>query len=220
MSLLKRLSITLFSRLDDVVADIENHDALIQAALDEQQKKISAAKIQLGHLRRKRNAVFEQIKQLTVEQQRWQSRASNTVLSDPAKARECLQRKQLLQQQIGKLELSCQEYTLAVEKLSANVQRSESEFSQVQQKRDLLKARQSSAEVLRHLDNNPHENVAQMEKTFARWEANLYESSAFADSELINDNLEQAYLEEEQKQLIDNELNELIKLRQEEQNHE
>jgi phage shock protein A len=220
MSLLKRLSITLFSRLDHVVADIENHDALIQAALDEQHKKITAAKIQLGNLTRKKNAVFEQIKQLTLEQQTWQSRASQCALTDTQKARECLKRKQALGQQIAKLDLSYQEYFQAGEKLAANIQRSESELKEVEQKRDLLKARQSSADVMRHMDNNPRANIQQMEKTFERWEANLYESPALTDSELNRDSFAETYLEEEAAQAIDDELAQLIEQCHQENKHE
>ena len=54
MSLLKRLSITIFSRIDNAVAEIENHDALIKATLEEQAGKLMRAKGQLIQLRRKK----------------------------------------------------------------------------------------------------------------------------------------------------------------------
>ena len=59
-----------------------------------------------------------------------------------------------------------------------------------------------------------------MEKTFARWEANLCEHSAHLDSELIIDSLEQAYLEEENEQSLKDELAQIIQSNQQEQSDE
>lgn len=45
MSLFKRLSATLVSRIDQVVGEIENHDAVIQVALNDMRKKIAEARV-------------------------------------------------------------------------------------------------------------------------------------------------------------------------------
>ena len=220
MSLLKRLSITLFSRLDDVVADIENHDALIEAAMKEQSKKIATARIQFNHLTRRKKAVEAQLEQLARDEKSWQSRALKEAATDEAKALECLKRRKLIQQQIGQLNLSQQEYHLACEKLAADVQRSETELKDVQQKRDLLRARQSSADVLNNLDNNYQSNLRQMEKTFERWEANLVESALLHDDDNLVDTLERAYLDEENEQALKEELAKIIETSQQEKTDE
>lgn len=218
MSLLKRLSITLFSRLDDVVADIENHDALIEAAIKEQSKKIAAAKVQLTHLNRRQNKIQQQSDQLQLDHQRWQSRAIKEATQNDARAMECLQRRNEAQSQIEQLELSRQEYQLAAEKLAKDIKRSENELREVQQKRELLHARQSSAAVLKNIDSTSESNLKQMEKTFERWEANLCESEIFHDSDPLVDSLEQSYLNEEKQIELKKEL-EQIKSGQKRQEH-
>jgi len=210
MSLLKRLSITLFSRLDGVVSDIENHDALIAAAIEEQKKKISAAKVQLMQLKRREKSVEQQLDELQNAERRWQARAVKEAESDRAKALECLKRRKAIEQQIAQLKLSVQEYHLAGEKLAQDIYRGESSLKEAQQKRELLRAKQSSSDVLHHIEQSPGSTYEQMEKSFARWEANLYDSSIHLDSEHIVDNLEQAYLDEENEQALNAELDEIL----------
>ena len=51
MSIIKRISTSVMATIDELVGEIENHDALIKAAIDEQKKKIATAKVQLGKIR-------------------------------------------------------------------------------------------------------------------------------------------------------------------------
>lgn len=209
MSLLKRLSITLFSRLDDVVADIENHDAIIEAAIDEQSKKIAAAKVQLNHLKRRQTNIAERLAQLQLSQNRWQSRAEREANQNEAKALECLQRRNETQRQINELESSRQEYRLAAEKLVKDIKRSETDLREVKQKRELLRARQSSSTMLKNTDYTHHSNLKQMEKTFERWEANLCEDEILHSPEPTIDSLEQNYVDQEQRAQLMSELEQL-----------
>lgn len=209
MSLLKRLSITLFSRLDDVVADIENHDAIIEAAIDEQSKKIAAAKVQLNHLARRQTSISEQLAQLQLNQSRWQSRAEREANQNEAKALECLQRRNEAQRQISELKSSRQEYRIAAEKLAKDIKRSEIDLHEVKQKRELLRARQSSSTMLKNTDYTHHSNLKQMEKTFERWEANLCEDEIFHSADPVIDPLEQNYVNEEQHAQLMSELEQI-----------
>ena len=51
MSVFKRLSATLFSHVDRAVSEIENHDAIIEAAIRDQQRALAKAKVRLNRLR-------------------------------------------------------------------------------------------------------------------------------------------------------------------------
>ena len=48
MSIFKRLSATLVTSIDRVVGEIENHDAVIQASINDIRKKVAEAKVRLG----------------------------------------------------------------------------------------------------------------------------------------------------------------------------
>lgn len=214
MSLLKRLSITLFSRLDGVVNDIENHDAIVEAAIEEQGKKIAGAKYQLLQLTRKRDTASSKIAQLIDQQQLWHQRALASAKSDEQKALTCLQRRREIQLRIDRTALSEQEYTKACELLERDIQNSSLELDDFNQKRDLLKAKQSSTDVLQSVDRKSCSNTKDLEKTFARWEANLCEKHSYltslVDSDGPIDQLENDYLMDENLQSLQAELAELV----------
>ena len=214
MSLFKRLSITLFSHLDGVVNDIENHDALIEAAIEEQGKKIAGAKYQLLQLTRKRDAASSNITQLSDQQHLWQQRALASANSDEQKALLCLQRKRDIRQRIDKETLSLQEYTKACELLERDIQNSCLELDDFNQKRELLKAKQSSADVLQCVENKGRCNTKDLERTFARWEANLCEKrnylTALVDNDRPIDPLEKSYLSQEDHLSLQAELAKLV----------
>ena len=214
MSLFKRLSITLFSCLDSVVNDIENHDALIEAAIDEQCKKIACAKYQLLQLNRRLKSTSSEITQLNNQQSLWQKRALAAAEDNPEKALVCLQRKRDLQRQLERTNLSEQEYAKACELLERDIKNSESELNDFKQKRELLKARQSSNYLLQRVESNSRSNSKEMEKTFARWEANLCEKNIFLaginNSDDGMDQLEKDYLNEENQLSLKEELSELM----------
>ncbi len=210
MSLFKRLSITLFSGLDDMVTSIENHDALIEAAIAEQQQKIGTARHQLLRLSKQKQTAVEKISDLDIQQNQWQKRAMAAGQQDEMKALSCLQRRRAILQQIESHSKSRDQFTNAVNKLSTDIRISENDLAEVKQKRELLKAQQSSSEVLQHLDNRSLSSQKQMKKTFERWESNIAESHPYlidlVDNESLVDHLEQEFVEKEQKQSLKNEL--------------
>lgn len=206
MSILKRLSVTLFSRLDSAVSDIENHDAIIEAAIEEQTKKIANAKIQLLQLNRRKASVVQQLNDANGEQANWQKRALKEAKIDEAKALECIRRRKLAEQQIEKLQKNETEYRKAAEKLSNDIRSSEQELEEVKQKRQLLKARQSSAQVRSDFTPGTGSSLKQVEKAFDRWESRLSETPLELDDALLVDEFEKAYQKEETEHALKQEL--------------
>jgi len=225
MSLLKRLSVTLFSRIDDVVADIENHDALIRVAIEEQSKKVVQAKGQLIKLKRKRKIIENSLLGLKSDDSAWHRRALDESSTNEQRALQCLQRKKIIQEEIIKLEQGNHEYQLIIEKLVNDIQTSEQELTQIKRKRELLSARQSSSEITHQVNQTKESSFKQLQDTFDRWEANLDTKVIHIDEQLaINHSLnqlddfsssadlfEKTYLDKEKQSALKQELSELIK---------
>jgi phage shock protein A len=223
MSLLKRLSVTLFSRIDGVVADIENHDALIKVALEEQSQKIVNAKGQLLKLKRKQQAIEKSIAELIKSQQSWEARAVTEASNDQQRALQCLQRKQQVTQALKRQQQSLSEFNLMIDKLATDIRNGELELQQIKQKREMLSARQSSAEMAQSIHYNQQSNLNQLHDTFDRWEANLETRSIANDSNqsLVSildgddlraglDSFEKEFLDQEKQAELESELAELL----------
>ena len=210
MTILKRISTSLFSTIDQVVGEIENHDALIRAAIDEQRKKIAAAKVQLNRVRNNEKRLRDQIAEYSINEKRWGQRAVKEAKTDESKALECMQRRQAAQAQIEKLKIMAGEYYCTSQKMAADIQRCEEELNAMQQKHEIMRARQTSADALNVVTRAGEACIEDLDRSFERWEVKIAQSEMHVGALNEIDLLEQEYLTEENAQNLKMELAALI----------
>ncbi len=212
MGIIKRVSTTLFSRIDQVVGEIENHDALIKAAIDGQRKRIAAAKVQLGRVRGNEKRLRDQIAQASINEKKWAKRAIEAAKSDEKKALECMQRRQTAQAQIEKLKIMAGEYYCTSEKMAADIYRCEEELKAMIQKHEIMRARQTSAEALNVISQVGESRIEALDSSFERWEIKIAQNEMTVGTLDDLDLLEQEYISEENKQDLRLELDALLEM--------
>lgn len=210
MSLFKRLSATLVSRIDKVVGEIENHDAVIQATLDEMRKKVAEAKVRLGQVRREEVRLKQQIQEQQQNAQQWRRRAVEAARNDEAKALECLRRNHHCQQQTDRLAEALAQYQQSSNQLARDIETSETRLSELKQKQTLMRARQSSSSARNATEMHYDDSSHLLDDTFDRWEINITEAEMLLDSELPLDPIEREFSEREQQDELRHELATLL----------
>lgn len=211
MSIIKRMSTSLFARVDEMVGEIENHDALIKAAITEQRKKIAAAKVQLKRLQSSEQKVSEQIAELKAKEQRWSDRAIKEAEDNEQQALACLQRRQLVREKIVKLIATRDNYQQTAAKMTSDIARCDQELAAMSQKHELMRARQSSADALNVINEVNGSSIDELETSFERWETRITQGELNVDSYELTDSLEESYLDQESNEALRTELNELLK---------
>jgi len=93
MNLFKRLSVSVRTQLDEAVSRIENHDAVIDAALQESRDAMARLKLQQSRLGRKIQGIDTQLEKLRADAQNWVRRAKSLAETDEAQALACLERR-------------------------------------------------------------------------------------------------------------------------------
>jgi len=210
MSIIKRLSTTLMSRIDQVVGEIENHDALAEAALGEQKKKIAAAKVQLAQVQSQEQRLQSQIAQLKEDASRWEKRAVQSAVTDETRALECLQRRKQIDSQVERLTAARDEYAASVTKIGADIGRAENELLTLSQKHTLLRARQTSNEAIHTPVGAGMANLGELESTFERWETRIAQEEILNEMSEPFDPLEHSYRNEEEAEALRDELQSLL----------
>ncbi len=211
MTLLKRTFSSLYAKIDLLVGEIENHDALIQAAIVEQKKKIAAAKVQSRRLKNSEQALREQIAQLSINERRWTHRAVKEASRNEAQALACLQRRQDNRSQLVKLNQMRDEYQQSIRRMSENITQCEEDLNAMIQKHEMLRARQSTAEAMQLIDQQGNLILGEVENSFDRWEIKISQGETLVDPAIDVDELEQEYLSEENELQLRSELAELLK---------
>lgn len=210
MSIIKRLSTTLMSRIDQVVGEIENHDALAEAALGEQKKKIAAAKVQLARVQSQEQRLQSQISQLKEEAHRWEKRAVQAAARDESRALECLQRRKQIESQVERLTAAQDEYAASVARIGADIGRAENDLLTLTQKHTLLRARQTSNEAIHAPFGAGIAKLDELESTFERWETRIAQDEILNEMSEPFDPLEQSYRNDEEAEALRDELQSLL----------
>ena len=210
MSLFKRLSATLVSRIDQVVGEIENHDAVVQATLNDMRKKVAEAKVRLQQVQREKTRLEQQIIEQQANSQRWRQRAIDCAQQDEAKALECVSRARYCEQHASRLQHAVAHYQQAADKLAHDIQAAEQRLAEVKQKATLMRARQSSSKALLSTTESKLDTTQLLDDTFDRWEINITQAEMAIDVEEPIDGIEYEFLQAEQQAALHDELAALL----------
>lgn len=211
MSILKRLSTTLISRIDRVVTEIENHDAVIQAALNEMNSKMAKAKIALNQACRERDRIKTELETQQSNVHRWQERAIICAKTDESKALECLRRSHKSRDRAAGLQKSLNEYARSIEKMTGNIQSSAQRLNEMKQRLTLMRAKQATNKTDATIHSTCGDAESIVEDTFNRWEMHLNHDDIPFDCTTDDvDELEHEFITQEQQNDLRNELTALL----------
>jgi len=216
MSIFKRLSTTIAAQLDQVVGEIENHEAIVKASISDLNKKIVEAKVRLDRVHNETVQLQNKINQNQTDAKQWQSRAIESAQNDEQKALSCVSRARQCEQQITQLEVALNQYQQTAQKLAQDINAAENKARELKQKLDLMRARQSSCATLKVTQDTYEDSTSTLCDTFDRWEIKLRQTEISADAQPNIDSLEQEFVQQEHDDELRHALDDLLKNNQEE----
>lgn len=216
MSLLRRISATLTSTVDRAVSKVENHDAIVQAALADTQRAGARARVRLERVRRDGRALKARLEELKLATARWSERARSLAATDEAKALECLRRRKDCEGQLEHLTASIEKHDELEGRIADQVKKIEARIGEVSQQRNMMRSRQSVAEAMRIVNNIEGVSYGDVEDTFDRWEINLGETEILLGASAPADTFESEFVAAEDDAALRAELEVLISSKTEE----
>lgn len=173
MNLFTRLSATLSSRLEQTVSHIENHDAIIDAALRQSRIMVTASKQRLARLINDGEALQAGITALEAEIESWTVRARNSAASDEALALQCLQRRKQCNESLTRTRRDLVSHRSMETTLRQRVSEAEEHLSSLTRQHNQLRSRESTAEALRIIDAVRTRAPRAIDEQFDRWEISV-----------------------------------------------
>ncbi len=210
MNLIQRISTSITSSVDRAVSKVENHDAIINAALRDTQQAAARARVRLERVRKDGHQLKTRYADLQQAALRWTDRARLVAADDEPKALECLRRRKECEKQIATLEESIEKHDELEERIAAQVKKIESRIVEVAQQRNMMRSRQSVAEAMRTINNIEGVSYSDVEDTFDRWEINLGETEILMNATSRVDPLESSFLADEDMAELRAELADLV----------
>ena len=211
MSLIRRISTSITSSVDRAVSRVENHDAIINAALRDTQQAAARARVRLERVRKDGHNLKTRRANLQQAVVRWTDRAKSVAAENESKALECLRRRKDCETQLRNLEYSIEKHDDLEVRISEQVKKIEARIGQVAQQRNMMRSRQSVADAMRTINNVEGISYGEIEDTFDRWEINLGETEILMGAATNTDPLESEFLAEEDVAELRAELDVLLK---------
>jgi len=210
MSLIRRISASITSSVDKAVAKVENHDAIINAALRETQQAAARSRVRLERVRKDGNHLKGRKQDLELAIGRWTERARNIATKDETKALECLRRRKDCESQLRNLKDSIEKHNELETRIAEQVKKIEARIGEVSHQRNMMRSRQSVAEAMTAIHNIEGVSYGEIEDTFDRWEINLGETEILMGAGSTTDPLDTAFLAEEDTAELKAELYDLL----------
>jgi len=210
MSLIRRISTTITSSVDRAVSKVENHDAIINAALRDTQQAAARSRVRLARVQKDGNSLKKRYADLQRAQSRWTERARSIAADDEARALECLRRRKDCEAQLHNLLESIEKHDELESRIAEQVKKIEARIGEVSQQRNMMRSRQSVAEAMRTINNIEGVSYGEIEDTFDRWEINLGETEILMGAVTRSDSLDSEFQSAEETAELRAELTELL----------
>lgn len=200
MKLIKRWTTALTSRVDWMVTQVENQEALVDSAIRDGQKAAARAKVQLGRVRNDGQKLKIRHDEEVLATTKWKDRARQCSEADEQKALECLRRSKRSAAMAAQLQNRLQEHQRVEQQLTRDVQTIQDSLSGLMEKRNLMRSRQSRAEAVHSISAITAPIQNDLEDIFERWETRITETEITGDCNLQGDLLDDSFTSAEENE--------------------
>lgn len=209
MRMFTRISTSVMAALDRAVSTMENHDALVEAAVNEVRQAIGQARARLHRVQSDSERLRARIVALGGTAEQWAARAVQAGVSEDT-ALECLRRRRDCGIQIEQSEDLLRQQQALSERLHENLSRMESRLRELQRQRDVLRTREAAAEVLRVGETfHGSSAAADVDQALERWDARIAADELVSQPSAHVDALERSFLADEERASLRDELRRL-----------
>jgi phage shock protein A len=212
MSIFKRLYTTFSSRVDQLVTEVENHDAVVEATIREARQAVAKSKVRLARLKTDGERLRRRLGELQQAETKWTERARVSAEQDEDRALECLRRRQACQKQIAELREALSKHEELEARLSRDIRNAETRIGEMSQQRQFMRTRQSAAEALNSISGIDEATTSDLAETFERWDIKVTEAELEAGTAEVyqEDSLEKTFIDAEERETLRAELDELM----------
>ncbi len=209
MKVIKRWTSGIFSRVDWAVSQIENQEALINSALRESRESVARAKVQLGRVRQDGQKLRQRLQDEEQNIVRWRERAVQCTKTDEQRAMECLRRSKQAAQLTDQFRQRVNDHDQVENQLINDVRNMEEKLTELHEKRNLMRTRQSRAEALTSIQSSCADTGGELDEIFDRWEIRVTERELTGECGISGDPLEESFISAEDDAQLREELKQL-----------
>jgi len=214
MSLIKRLVTTVHSSVDRTLASMENHEAVVDAALRDSREAVSRARVRLSRLEKDGKQQCNRIAELTSEVELWNERARSVAEHDRPKALACIKRRKTCEQDLQLAKAQAEEHGRIERRVRDSITESTNRVQALQSQRNQMRSREAAAQAGRIVHSLDGRLGTDVEAAIERWEVTVGEAELLTDTLLPvgidRDDFAAEFVTQEENQLLEDELDSML----------
>lgn len=217
MNILKRIATSVHRGVDRTVSSMENHEAVVDATLRASREALMRAKLRLAKLEKDGRQLQDRVTELGSEIELWTERAQDCADNNRQKALACLQRKKQREQELQHTSEQLTHHEQVLKGVRSSIDESANRVEALQIQRNHMRSREAAAQagaIVHTIDDPLRSDV---ESAIERWEIKVGQSEILNDSYSTiysaADELAEEFVTTEENQLLETELDELLKQR-------
>lgn len=178
MNRMKQWTMSVTSWVDGVLAQVENHEAAVSAAIGRVRQSTARARVQLKRVERDQQCLRDRLAQEERAVEVWRRRAKSA--EDEEVALECMRRFKASERRLLQLRQRLAEHERSHKELSEGIRVLNARLCELSERKNLMRTRQSRAEAVHGMasTNGP---IVDLEDVFDRWETRVGEIEIAAD---------------------------------------
>jgi phage shock protein A len=211
MNRVKRFAASIVGSFDWMISQVENHEALIDSALNEVNHAGAKAKAQLARVNQDGKNMRKKLVELHDARDQWRERAQKLGKDNDKRALECVKRLKRTEREIAQLEEQEREHAKIEKQLQQDLAAIEERLVTLRRQRNIMRTRQSRAEALRTIRDNDSQLISEIDDIFERWEVKVNEYELLGScASNSSDELEEEFLAKEEEEELRHSLEELL----------
>jgi phage shock protein A len=172
MNRVKRWTMSVTSWVDQVLAQVENHEATVSSAIGRVRHSTARARVQLKRVERDQQTLRDALLQEEKAREAWRRRAK--AADDEVVALECLRRHKASERRALSLRQRLAEHEQSHKELSEGVRVLSTRLCELTERKNLMRTRQSRAEAAQGMAGTVGP-MGDLEDMFERWETRVGE---------------------------------------------
>jgi len=206
MNRVKRWTMTVTSWVDGVLAQVENHEANVDAAIVRVRKSVARARVQVRRVDRDHASLEEAITAAFEAENTWRRRAK--AAEDEDRALECLRRAKTAHRRGAQLRNRLAEHERTLKELNDGIGQLSGRLRELVERRNVMRTRQSRAEAMQGMAiaTTP---LGDMNELFERWETRVAEVEISGECDDYADAFESEFESADETAALQEELREM-----------
>ncbi|NEX22447.1 hypothetical protein G3480_19410 [Thiorhodococcus mannitoliphagus] len=203
MSFFKRVTLTVSSQLEQMIGEIENHDAVVEAGIRESRRLYAKAKVRHARMRQDGERLRRKLDGLRADERTWRERALRCDAKGEGEGEEkalaCLSRAKRAGSQAESLAETYRRHAEVERHLGREIDGLRQRVETLEHRRALMRSREATADASARIRETDSGTLLDLNDTFERWEIRLTEAELTTDSICDNDPFEAEFAADEER---------------------